>query len=140
MKLCFALVLAHFACFSFGAPAAILSAVPVVYVLFGHIPEYLMINIELASRNNPVVVLIDINPSTLTSEGVSVDTIISQWSGAESKDFKGVQFVRMGEELMKSAREFAKVYVHLCKDTSAGRQKHELQNYQRWFVFKEYVH
>ena len=107
--------------------------IPVVYVLFGHTPKYLIVNIELASRNNPVVVLTDTPVDAAWKNGLE---------DKESKydyDNQKVEFSIMDGNLTASATEFAKHYVHLSKDNSVGRKTHELQNFQRWFILKDYM-
>ena len=97
--------------------------VPVVYVLFGAVPWYLLANIELASRTNPVILIGDVVPDrTKRIEGVVDVTLLS------AKPF------------MASAAAFATRYVHMCgADSSPQRYLHELQNFQRWFVLKDFM-
>ena len=40
---------------------AVAVIIPVVYISFGDIKTFLQLNIELASRNNPVYILHDLN-------------------------------------------------------------------------------
>ena len=105
--------------------------VPVVFVLFGALPDYFLLNVELASRLNPVVVI--------TDQRAEKD----EWAadgddGGSSSSNKPVKFVAMSP-LMKPASAFAKHYQHLCPDNSARRGQHELQNFQRWFLLCAYM-
>lgn len=97
--------------------AGLAVAVPVVFVLFGRIPDYLLCNIELTSRRNPVVVLAD-----ATLEGIthaSLENLTTYMSGA---------------------RDFAAVYRHMAgPDNSEERVRRELRNFQRWFVVRDYM-
>jgi len=97
--------------------------VPVIYVIFGAIPLYLMVNVELASRRNPVVVLGDQLPN--------VQKVLP---GATD-----IQIIN-AKPFMSRAAAFATRYVHMAgKDDSQQRKQHELQNFQRWFVLREYM-
>ncbi len=122
-----------------GGKQEIRYKIPVMYVLFGHCPKYLMVNVELASRYNDVVVLTD----TPVAEGWKNLKEKSQGNNATAtapnSEGNEVKFVQMDSNLTKSAQEFAKHYVHLSKDNSGGRKLHELQNFQRWFILKEYM-
>jgi hypothetical protein len=92
--------------------------VPVVYVIFGSIPLYLMVNVELASRNNPVVVLGDQAPNAQKTN---------------------IQIIN-ARPFMSRAEAFSMRYVHMAgKDDSQQRKQHELQNFQRWFVLHDYM-
>lgn len=94
---------------------------PVVYVIFGEIPMFLKINIELAARNNPVVVLTD-----------------SRNDIGKNFSLFGIQYVNV-HDYSKAANDFAPHYKHMSRDHSPGRQHHELRCIQRWFILKEYM-
>eukprot|EP01036_Dinobryon_divergens_P054070 gene54070-72262_t len=36
---------------------SMIAVFPVIYICFGNLPEYLYVNIEIASRKNPVVII-----------------------------------------------------------------------------------
>lgn len=96
--------------------------VPVVYIVFDDIPEYFLINIELAARRNTVYVITDVKlPAQTRNENAAVIF----------EDIRDFAF---------SAIEFSKVYKHLMvQDHSDSRRRHELQCYQRWFVLKDFM-
>jgi len=93
--------------------------VPVVYILFGEIPTFLLINIELASRNNPVYVINDIRND----------------SGSFGAN---VKFLPM-KPYMHTAEIFRRSYVHMSRDTSRKRFRYELNCIQRWFILAEFM-
>jgi len=49
-------------------------AIPVVYIVFGEMPLFLQINIELAARRNPVVVITDVAGKKAPWYNTSVDS------------------------------------------------------------------
>ena len=75
-------------------------------------------NIELALRNNPVVILSD--------------------SVSQIKSENGATFVDMGR-YKGSGLKFEPQYKHMSKDISAGKRKYELQCFIRWFVLRDYM-
>lgn len=96
------------------------SKIPVVYVIFGQIPDYLLINIELASRNNPVVILCE-KCSNIYGFNNSI--------------------VSFGDvtKYLSSANVFDPLYVHMSRDHSKKRSLHEKRCIQRWFILKDYL-
>ena len=66
--------------------------IPVIYVCFGKIPNYLHLNIELAARNNPVIILTsqDLNdlvtfyPPDLNKYNVRFDALLNYSAGAKA--------------------------------------------------------
>ena len=124
--------------------------VEVVYILFGEMPPYLLINIELASRLNPVTLITDTvvapwprtQPHAHTQSQIEKDmskqTPTSSSPSPSLSPSYPVKILPL-KDYMSSAVSFAKIYVHMCKDRSAGRYKHELQNFQRWYVLYEYL-
>ena len=85
---------------------------PVVYVVFGEIPMYLRMNIELAARHNDVLVISD-------SHGTSFNPNSRRRIAYDSLD-----------KYMTSARKFEPHYKHMSRDGSAGRKRHELRCFQ----------
>ena len=105
------------------------SLVPVVYVVFGEIPLYLKINIELAARNNPVVVLTD---------GSIVGTGTATATASPPQNRQPITIEHLGP-YANTGNEFAKHYIHHSPDNSPGRKTHELHCFQRWFILSEYM-
>ena len=98
--------------------------VPVFFVIFGEIPLYLRMNIELTSRKNPVVVISD---------------LILEKNATARGDLKYPVVYDALQNYSKTARKFAQLYVHFCHDRSNKRRIHELQCIQRWLVLDEYA-
>lgn len=94
--------------------------IPVVYIIFGPIPAYLLVNIELATRLNPVIVI--------------GDSFKDSQCSSLSLTHKHVR------PYISSANQFSQRYVHLAgKDVSKQRITHELQNFQRWFILRDFM-
>lgn len=77
---------------------------PVIYVVFGVVPMYLRINVELASRKNPVVILSDVYPiqkNSFTFNSTTYPVVVE-----DSRSYN------------KLAGEFAQVYRHYSRDNS----------------------
>ena len=74
-----------------------LSIIPVIYVCFGQIPNYLLLNIELAARKNQVIVLGNLNA----------------FEKHQNKSHVNVLFENLAN-FDKEAQDFASVYVHLA--------------------------
>ena len=103
------------------------SLVPVVYVIFNEIPGYLWCNIEVALRKNPVVVL---------GDDSALRTVRIQQNQRDSLPL----LVERSEHYMSSARAFARIYKHMAgKDNSPARIRRELQNFQRWFLVRDFL-
>jgi hypothetical protein len=106
---------------------------PVVYVIYGIMPMYLRINVELASRNNHVVVISD----HLNSSSSHIDHF-----GNHSNKVSSSKYRVFYEDLSlysTSAQLFKPVYKHLSKDHNGNRQKHELRCFQRWFILRDFM-
>ena len=98
----------------------VLSQYPVVYIIFGEIPLFLHVNIELASRRNPVVVLSDyVAPHATTGRRKVIYDRISDYS--------------------EGSNRFAPLYKHMSRDNGANRKRHELRCIQRWFILNDYM-
>ena len=124
--------------------------IPVVYVVYGKIPDFLLINIELASRNNDVVVISDdhtvfvdnhhlgYNFSVGHTSAVHQSNLRKSHLGNQSHTNSRVHFqdIRL---YSSSAEDFGKHYKHLSPDHSHNRMKHELRCFQRWFVLQDYM-
>ena len=112
-------------------------SIPVVYVSFGEFPLYLRLNIELAARNNDVIVLSDVeNVEHFHWASNSISGISNNASASST------QPTIVFESLMlftTSAKRFAPLYRHLSKDHSENRIKHELRCFQRWFILQDYM-
>jgi hypothetical protein len=102
--------------------ANVIDIPPVIYVIFGEIPLYLKINIELAARRNPVVIISE-NPNPLDSD---------------KKKIRNIKYENM-MTYIDTSQKFAPLYKHLSRDHSAGRKKHELRCIQRWFILQSYM-
>ncbi len=97
---------------------------PVVYILYGEIPSFLRVNIELASRRNPVILISD-----------GVDPWINTTIGSRRK----VVFEPL-KDYYDSAARFAPNYKHLMpRSHGAVRRTFELKCIQRWFILHEYM-
>ena len=122
-------------------------SIPVVYVSFGEFPLYLRLNIELAARNNDVIILSDVEnierfnwASNSISSGVSIHANSSQPSTTHTTGQPRPNI--LFESLLpftSSAKRFAPLYRHLSKDHSDNRIKHELRCFQRWFILQDYM-
>lgn len=101
--------------------------VPIIYVFYGsNVPDYLWLNIELASRNNDVII-------------ISHHKHHKHVSNEYKAHNRSVIFEDL-DEYANSANEFAPIYVHLMKaDYSDQRVKHERACFQRWFILKDYM-
>lgn len=116
---------------------------PVIYVIYGKIPHYLLINIELASRNNNVIVISngEGNHELPSANNATTATTISNNSSSSSRQSDPKYRVTYVDIRLytDSANEYSKHYTHLSPDHSDGRRKHELRCFQRWFVLKEFM-
>ena len=113
---------------------------PVVYVIYGQIPLYLRINIELASRNNDVVVIS--NQAKATGSRRQLSTFNATSLSRSTKITANRPFRIFYEDITSyshGADLFAPHYVHLSPDHNHNRIKHELRCFQRWFVLKEFM-
>jgi hypothetical protein len=109
---------------------------PVVYVLYGEMPMYLRINIELASRNNDVVVISDhVNSSSSHTDHFNSNN--SKKNKESSSKYR--VFYEDLSYYSTSAQLFKSVHKHLSKDQSANRHKHELRCFQRWFILRDFM-
>jgi hypothetical protein len=125
------LILCFFPCI-YGSSKFPEDFLPVVYVIYGIMPMYLKINVELASRHNHVVVISDhLNSSSSHSDHSNHSNIVST---SKYKIFY--------EDLSlysTSAHLFKPIYKHLSKDNNANRKKHELRCFQRWFILRDFM-
>jgi hypothetical protein len=124
--------------------------IPVIYVVYGKIPDFLLINIELASRNNDVVVISDDHAVFVDNNhlghnfSVGHSTAVHQINlrksplGNQSNTNSRVHFQDI-KLYSSSADDFGKYYRHLSPDRSRNRMKHELRCFQRWFVLQDYM-
>ena len=71
--------------------------IPTVFVCFGSIPLYLKLNIEMAARENPVVVLTDSTQNNLTIR------------------YREITIEPIGT-YMSEANNFKQLYKHISKD------------------------
>ena len=113
---------------------------PVVYVIYGQIPLYLRINIELASRNNDVVVIS--NEAKAKGSQRQLSTFDATSLSRSTKITANGPFRIFYEDIalyFRSADLFAPHYVHLSPDHNHNRIRHELRCFQRWFVLKEFM-
>ena len=92
------LVLLVFSIVALGASISNEFIVPVIYVCFGTIPMYLKINIEIAARKNPVIVIAD-------------SFIESNNEG----NYRSIRF-ELISQYMLSANSFKNIYKHISKD------------------------
>ena len=107
---------------------------PVVYVIYGHPPPYLLLNIELASRHNDVVVISSEKfPQSLRQVTNHINPFVNATGSLDNPiknkadDFNhmyNVYYEDLGS-YSESADKFSTVYEHLSRDTSPGRIKHE---------------
>lgn len=113
---------------------------PVVYVIYGQIPLYLRINIELASRNNDVVVISNQAKAEGSRRHLSTfdpTSLPRTTNMTANRPFR--VFYEDITSYSRSADLFAPLYVHLSPDHNHNRIKHELRCFQRWFVLKEFM-
>lgn len=103
--------------------------IPVVYIMFGEMSSYLKCNIELASRNNPVILLSSsssnvkwVEPSNIAPQAFRYDVIIENFAAYS-----------------KAADAFARVYKHFSRDHSKNRIEYELRCIQRWLILQDYM-
>jgi hypothetical protein len=96
-------------CKIYGSDAVPDLNLPVVYVVFGEIPMYLRMNIELAARHNDVLVIAD-----------------SHGNSFNPNSRRRIAYANM-DKYMSSARKFEPHYRHMSRDGSAGRKRHELR-------------
>jgi hypothetical protein len=99
-------------CKAYGGDEVPVLNLPVVYVLFGQIPMYLRINIELAARHNDVLIISDSNKT--------VPTLSSR---------RRIAYASL-DKYMSSAIKFEPHYKHMSQDVSAVRKIHELRCFQ----------
>lgn len=84
----------------------------------GFLDMFLQINVELALRHNPAIVLTDSIPLNATESRAKFVNI---------NDFKN------------GAKSFGILYKHMAKDKSEKRFKYELQCFQRWYILRDYM-
>ena len=107
--------------------------IPVVYIMFGEMSAFLKVNIELASRNNPVILLS--STSSSTSSWLSPSTA----SDPESNPFRYKVIIENFSNYSKDADAFSKVYKHFSRDHSRHRIDYELRCIQRWLILRDYM-
>lgn len=116
--------------------------IPVVFVLYGKMPDYFLVNVEVASRLNPVVIITDQTAEAklrFGSNNASNSTTAYSSNGSMTRRLAlPVQLVPL-DGLGANANLFAEKYVHMCADRSPNRMRHELQNFLRWFVLLQYM-
>ena len=96
---------------------------PVVFVVFGKLPLYLYMNIELVSRKNHVIIISDsVGQREFLPSPSDYNIIFEPMSQYESVAIK-----------------FSGIYKHLCKDRSPQRRLHEMRCIQRWLILCEYM-
>jgi hypothetical protein len=98
---------------------------PVVYVVFGEIPTFVKLNVEVAVRHNNVVIISDSVKEKIVKKNVN--------NGSYDVIYENLNLY------VDSANQFAPHYIHLSKDQSPRRKTHERQCIQRWFVLMEYM-
>jgi hypothetical protein len=130
--------------------------VPVVFVIFGDMPDYFLVNVELASRLNPVIIITDkftskadswisdseyYHDDSNTSRSNKGNDTQKQTSFKTHKQRnKPVTYIGLDSlSINLKSNIFAKSYQHYCSDTSPHRIQHEIQNFQRWYVLYEYM-
>ena len=94
---------------------------PVIFILFGNTPNYMLLNIELASKTNSVIVLSD-------SVSKRAITIISSNSKNNYVIYEPLN------DYLNLSKKFQDIYRHLCKDRTRQRKLHELRCIQRLFI------
>lgn len=94
---------------------------PVIYISFRKTANYVRFNVELAARNNHVVV-IEENPQQL---GTVRNPSVSNFS---------VTYVKL-DNYMSSANKFAPLYIHL----SRNNLHYEKNCFLRWFVLMDFM-
>jgi hypothetical protein len=80
-----------------------MSLIPIIYICFGDIPDYLAVNIEISSRHNPVIVLSNKTATEMPSEFKSSN--------------KNVQYESFNN-YMTGAYQYAPHYRHLVCEIS----------------------
>ena len=96
---------------------------PVVYVIFGEIPMFLRLNIELASRRNPVVVISDA-------------VLPRYFSFLNNGNEQTVTLIPMSD-YSEGRNRFVRLYRHLSKDKSNNVA--ESRCFQRWFILHDFM-
>ena len=96
---------------------------PVVYITFGEIPLYLRVNIELASRNSPVLLITDTDSNSL----IAVDTLTSN-----SRLIIHENLLNYNE----NASKFKLIYKSLIM---SERYLYELRCFLRWFILHDFM-
>ena len=123
LNLCILLLTLHNAEVISFHPKAVNFSTPVVFVVFGKLPLYVYMNVELVSRKNHVIIITD---SVQKTEFLS-----------SPNDYR-IVFEPMSQ-YDNLAMKFRGVYQHLCKDKSIQRRLHEIQCIQRWLILCEYM-
>lgn len=99
--------------------------IPVVFIMYGEISTYLLHNMELASRNNPVILL--------TSNS-------SEWPKPTNTNIIRHSVIIEDMSLYsKAAGDFLTIYKHLSTDESLPRIEYESRCFQRWLVLRDYM-
>lgn len=101
-------------------------SIPVVYIMFGTIPDYLLYTVEMTSTNNPVILLTD-----------SITTIWTSLSPSQSIT-KAAFYVPM-HQYISDLPAFEKIYkpIRLTSD-NGQRQHYELRCIERWLVLHSF--
>ena len=98
--------------------------VPVVYICYGKLPPFLLMNLELAMRQNSKVILIsNIEPK--------FDPLPASWASK-------LKFVQMNE-YDSDAVAFSKIYHHISIFNREPAVLYELRCFQRWFILRDYM-
>jgi len=116
---------------------------PVVFVVFGSLPIYLELNVELASRKNSVVVLTDsvsnrnVTSVPLYSSSTSLSLsylYFSSFSSVSSNITPKDNYIVYEpiQLYLNESKRFEASYRHLCKDRTALRKLHEMRCIQRY--------
>lgn len=100
---------------------------PIIYVYFGQkLPNFLFLNVELASRHNKVIIISNFKDNKHISDQYR-------------RQNRSVIFENL-DDYTSSSNEFSSVYVHLTKsDYTDWRIFYEKICFQRWFILKEYM-
>ena len=112
---------------------------PVVYVIYGQLPAYLLLNIELASRHNDVVVISSekVPHSLRQNPNLATSTVANRLIGTPDDTY--TVYYEDLKSYSRLADKFSSMYVHLSKDGTHGRIKHELRCFQRWFILQDFM-
>jgi len=94
---------------------------PVIFILFGNTPNYMLLNIELASNTNSVIILSD----SISERAMTTISSNSQNNYVIYEPLNDYQNL---------SRKFQDIYRHLCKDRTRQRKLHELRCIQRLFM------